>query len=32
MYLMAVWYSAEHLPSWFNPKEMKYDFYQAAHP
>ena len=31
-YLMTVWYSAERLPSWFNPKEMKYDFYQAPHP
>jgi hypothetical protein len=32
VYLMIAWYTAERLPTWFDPTEMKYDFYQAEHP
>jgi hypothetical protein len=31
VYVMVVWYNPVKLHSWFNPKEMKYDFYQAEH-
>jgi hypothetical protein len=31
-YLMVVWYIPTTLTSWFNPTEVKYDFYQAEHP
>jgi hypothetical protein len=32
VYLTAVWYTAGKLPSWFQPNEMRCDFYQAEHP
>jgi hypothetical protein len=31
-YLMVVWYNTEKMTKWFEPNEMKYDFYQAQHP
>jgi len=31
-YLLVAWYITDTLKSWFNPKEIKYDFYQADHP
>ena len=31
-YLMVAWYNPQKLPSWFDPAEMKYDFYQSPHP
>ena len=31
-YLMAVWYLPVKLKKWYEPGEMKYDFYQADHP
>lgn len=31
-YLMVVWYNTEKMTRWFEPNEMKYDFYQAPHP
>ena len=32
VYLMVVWYNTEKMIKWFEPNEMKYDFYQAPHP
>lgn len=32
IYLMTVWYSPGKLPKWFEPDEMRCDFYQAEHP
>ncbi len=32
IYLMTVWYIPVTLKKWFEPQEMKYDFYQAEHP
>ena len=32
LYLMIVWYNTEKLTKWFEPNEMRYDFYQAQHP
>jgi len=32
LYLMVVWYNTEKMTKWFEPNEMKYDFYQAPHP
>lgn len=31
-YLMVVWYNTAKMQKWFEPNEMRYDFYQAAHP
>ena len=31
-YLMISWYNPQPLPHWFNPAEMRYDLYAAAHP
>ena len=31
-YLIVAWYVAKKLEKWFEPDEIKYDFYQAAHP
>ena len=32
LYLLISWYNPEPLPSWFKPKEMRYDFHAAPHP
>jgi hypothetical protein len=32
LYLMVVWYNTERMTRWFEPNEMRYDFYQAEHP
>jgi hypothetical protein len=32
LYLMVVWYNTEKMIKWFEPNEMRYDFYQAPHP
>ena len=32
LYLMVVWYNTEKMVKWFEPNEMRYDFYQAPHP
>ena len=32
VYLLVAWYIPDKLTKWFEPSEMKYDFYQAAHP
>jgi len=32
VYLMISWYNTERMIKWFEPKEMRYDFYQAEHP
>jgi len=32
LYLMVVWYNTEKMTKWFEPNEMRYDFYQAPHP
>jgi hypothetical protein len=32
IYLLISWYNPETLTRWFEPKEMRYDFYQAEHP
>jgi hypothetical protein len=29
---MVVWYNTEKMAKWFEPNEMRYDFYQAEHP
>ena len=31
-YLMILWYNTARMSKWFEPNEMKYDFYQAEHP
>jgi hypothetical protein len=31
LYLMVVWYNTERMTTWFEPNEMRYDFYQAEH-
>jgi hypothetical protein len=31
-YLMVVWYNTDRMEKWFEPNEMRYDFYQAPHP
>jgi hypothetical protein len=31
-YLMVAWYNTEKMIKWFEPNEMRYDFYQAPHP
>jgi hypothetical protein len=31
-YLMVVWYNTSKMKKWFEPDEMRYDFYQAQHP
>lgn len=32
LYLMVVWYNTQKLGKWYEPTEMRYDFYQAPHP
>jgi hypothetical protein len=32
VYLTISWYNPEPLPHWYNPTEMRYDLYAAAHP
>jgi len=32
IYLMISWYNTQKLTKWFEPNEMRYDFYQAEHP
>jgi len=32
VYLMVVWYNTAKMNKWFEPNEMRYDFYQAPHP
>ncbi|MGO9262122.1 MAG: hypothetical protein ACLQU1_38350 [Bryobacteraceae bacterium] len=32
LYLMVVWYNTEKMIKWYEPNEMRYDFYQAPHP
>jgi hypothetical protein len=32
LYLMVVWYNTAKMIKWFEPNEMRYDFYQAPHP
>ena len=32
IYLLISWYNTEPLTKWFEPNEMRYDFYQALHP
>lgn len=31
-YLLISWYNTEKMMKWFEPNEMRYDFYQAFHP
>ncbi len=31
-YLMVAWYNTEKMTKWYEPNEMRYDFYQAPHP
>jgi hypothetical protein len=31
-YLLVSWYNTPKMLKWYEPAEMKYDFYQAAHP
>jgi hypothetical protein len=32
VYLLISWYNTSKLLKWFEPNEMRYDFYQAPHP
>jgi hypothetical protein len=32
IYLLISWYNTSKMTEWFEPNEMRYDFYQAAHP
>ncbi len=32
LYLMVVWYNTQKMTEWFEPNEMRYDFYQAPRP
>lgn len=32
IYLLISWYNTERVTKWFEPNEMRYDFYQAPHP
>jgi hypothetical protein len=32
VYLMISWYNTEKMNKWFEPNEMRYDFYQSEHP
>jgi len=32
LYLMVVWYNPDRMVKWFEPAEMRYEFYQAPHP
>ncbi len=32
VYLMVAWYNTAKMTKWFEPNEMRYDFYQAPHP
>ena len=31
-YVMVAWYNTEKMAKWYEPNEMRYDFYQAPHP
>jgi hypothetical protein len=31
-YLMVLWYNTAKMTTWFEPNEMRYDFYSAEHP
>jgi hypothetical protein len=32
IYLLISWYNTATMTKWFQPNEMRYDFYQSAHP
>ena len=32
IYLLISWYNTERMTKWFEPNQMRYDFYQAPHP
>ena len=32
LYLLVSWYNTERMTKWFEPNQMRYDFYQAPHP
>jgi hypothetical protein len=32
VYLMISWYNTQKMTKWFEPNEMRYDFYQSAYP
>ncbi len=32
VYLLISWYNTERMTRWFEPNEMRYDFFQASHP
>ena len=32
IYLLISWYNTARMTKWFEPNEMRYDFYQAPHP
>lgn len=32
VYLLISWYNTARMTKWFEPNEMRYDFYQAPHP
>jgi hypothetical protein len=32
LYLLISWYNTQKMTKWFEPNEMRYDFYQAEHP
>lgn len=32
VYVLISWYNTEKMSRWFEPKRMRYDFYQAPHP
>ena len=32
VYLLISWYNTATMTKWFEPNEMRYDFYQASHP
>lgn len=32
MYLLVSWYNTETMTKWYEPNEMRYDFFQAPHP
>lgn len=32
VYLLISWYNTERMTRWFEPNEMRYDFFQAPHP
>ncbi len=32
LYLLISWYNTERMKKWYEPNEIRYDFYQASHP